>query len=181
MKRYIKGFTLIELLVVIAIIGILASVVLVSLQSARKKGNDARVISSVQQIRTLLESNYNGTGYTDLTGANRFALPAAANTTRKTLEDDILAQQTAGGMTALYSFTAGGVFVANATLLITKTADDPGKGYAIYAKLPSDPTKIFCLDSVGGSKTSTANILGSVAGAVDITGLTDAQASSCRN
>jgi prepilin-type N-terminal cleavage/methylation domain-containing protein len=63
MKRYTRGFTLIELLVVIAIIGILASVVLISLQSARKKGNDSRIISDVQQLRTQAESVYDGSNY----------------------------------------------------------------------------------------------------------------------
>ncbi|MCX6719358.1 MAG: type II secretion system protein, partial [Candidatus Taylorbacteria bacterium] len=63
MKYTKKGFTLIELLVVIAIIGILASVVLVSLNSARTKGKDTRVMSDVSQARTALESGYNGASY----------------------------------------------------------------------------------------------------------------------
>lgn len=48
----IRGFTLIELLVVITIIGILASVVLVNFPGAVKRANDARVVSSMSQIRT---------------------------------------------------------------------------------------------------------------------------------
>jgi len=56
--RETRGFTLIELLVVIAIIGILSSVVLASLNSARRKGRDARRISDVKQIQLALEMYY---------------------------------------------------------------------------------------------------------------------------
>jgi len=52
-----KGFTLIELLVVIAIIGILASIVLVSLTSARAKGRDARRVSELKEISKLIALN----------------------------------------------------------------------------------------------------------------------------
>ncbi|MBL7045344.1 MAG: type II secretion system protein [Parcubacteria group bacterium] len=53
-----KGFTLIELLVVIAIIGILSSVVMASLNSARQKSRDAKRISDLRQIQTSLQLYY---------------------------------------------------------------------------------------------------------------------------
>lgn len=53
-----KGFTLIELLVVIAIIGLLSSVILASLNGARKKGRDARRLSDIKQLQTALELYY---------------------------------------------------------------------------------------------------------------------------
>ena len=64
-NRLNKGFTLIELLVVIAIIGILAAVVLASLNSARDKGADAAIKSNLNNIRAQAELVYDNDGHYD--------------------------------------------------------------------------------------------------------------------
>lgn len=53
-----KGFTIIELLIVVAIIGILASIVIASTNSARNKGKDAGVKNVLKQIATQAELYY---------------------------------------------------------------------------------------------------------------------------
>jgi prepilin-type N-terminal cleavage/methylation domain-containing protein len=138
MKKTNRGFTLIELLVVIAIIGILSAVVLASLNTARNKGKDARVISSVQQIRTLLEVGYDGSVYPDLTaasGGNGWNSSGPNNANITTLTADATAQ-------------GGAISVVSPATQLT---------YAIYGRLPSTPStayRYFCIDSTG--KTNPA-------------------------
>jgi prepilin-type N-terminal cleavage/methylation domain-containing protein len=61
-QKTLTGFTLIELLVVIAIIGLLATIVMVSLNTARSKARDARRVSDVRQMQLALQMEYDKAG-----------------------------------------------------------------------------------------------------------------------
>lgn len=69
---YTRGFTLIELLVVIAIIGLLSSIVLASLNTARGRARDAEVRSELRQIQIAIQLYFtqNGTMPPNINGSN---------------------------------------------------------------------------------------------------------------
>ncbi len=78
MKKFTKGFTLIELLVVIAIIGILSSVVLASLNTARDKGANAAAKANLNNARAQAELFYddNNNTYTGVCAAGSGTIKA---------------------------------------------------------------------------------------------------------
>lgn len=62
-----RGFTLIELLVVIAIIGLLASIILASLNTAQQKGRDATRVSDMQEMANAIALISTGGSSTNFT------------------------------------------------------------------------------------------------------------------
>ncbi len=162
MKKFTKGFTLIELLVVIAIIGLLASIVLVSLNSARAKGKDTRIISDVQQMRTAIEAGFNGYGFPDLT-TNASCSGGTAITGNIATNANCIASGpdlTVIPQLVTDSTAQGG---ANSMFILTGVTGSNATSYAIRGRLVSSPNTFFCIDSTGKTNTLDNN---AVSGAV---------------
>ena len=132
MKRE-RGFTLIELLVVIAIIGLLSSVVVASLNSARGKGADTAIKANLSNARAEAETFYDNGGTYD-------AVCAATGT--NVIGDSGVAA--AGALSGTYS----AVDTANATATVV-VCHDSATGWAMLAALKTAPTTGFCVDAAG--------------------------------
>lgn len=127
-----RGFTLIELLVVIAIIGMLSSVVLGALSSARSKGANAAVKSNMGNMRSQVDLLFESGPYTGIcsnTNITKFRTAAEA---------------AGGGSSVCNTFGAGATAYA----------------ISVPLKVAEGSLNYWCVDSLGASR-GHASALGS--------------------
>ena len=149
-KKFNKGFTLIELLVVIAIIGILASVILASLNSARAKGTDAAMKSDLSNARAQAEIYYDQPAIQSY--LNVCTTAVASNGIKEMIAD--AAAKFGGGATVV------GTTVASGPLAIA--CHDSANAWAASVPLKSVPGSYFCIDSTGATKQDASVLPASI-------------------
>lgn len=134
-KRSSSGFTLIELLVVIAIIGILSSIVMASLNSARAKGGNASVKSNLSGIRSQSEIFYsdNNQDYTNLCS-------------NQSVIDAINSALTAGGDTG--------------TVATRCNSDSTSWAVNVMLKEPDGSNPWWCVDNSGAARSEPDELAG---------------------
>ena len=143
-KGLARGFTLIELLVVIAIIGLLSSIVLASLNSARGKGADAAIKSQLRNTQSQAEIVY------DNVSPNSYSTVCS----NATIQSQVTAAANAASATTP-SWAAAQVSSETQAVCHSQSAS-----YAILVPLKTDSANGWCVDSNGASKSVVSTGLG---------------------
>jgi prepilin-type N-terminal cleavage/methylation domain-containing protein len=157
-----KGFTLIELLVVLAIIGVLMSIVLISLKSTKSKSKDSVVVSYLSTMKVESEIYYNSQSNSVYSGLC---------TTPQ--EDKGFGGTDGPGMLKLIKDSNSIIYSINVDLnnaggYNTITCHDKSNAWAVEVPMSistSASPKMYCIDSLNSTPKETTSLL--VAGDTD--------------
>src|SRR3989344_6103832 len=139
-----KGFTLIELLVVVAIIGILAPVVLASLNTARAKGADASIKANLANIRAQAELVY------DALSPNGYGTAANASSCTAPTANSLFATSTPNTTVINNAVTAALASSGGTGFCVSTTS-----AWLASVPLKTNAANSWCVDSTGVSKQIT--------------------------
>ena len=140
-----KGFTLIELLVVIAIIGILSSIVMVSLNSARAKARDAKRQGDLNALQTALQL------YADSQDTFKYPSDGSGSFCSVATGGSCLNELVTGGY--IKSLPQDPLNTGSSTYTYYNAGDDAT--YCLYAPLENKTNGYFVCTS-GGCETTTS-------------------------
>lgn len=145
-----SGFTLIELLVVIAIIGILSSIVLASLNTARSKGADAAIKANLAGIRPQTEIYFDSNGHYGDDASDCTGTAGSIFVIDTTIANAIAQSETVSGGTTATCYADDGV----------AGSGNAATSWAVSVPLRTDPNNSWCVDSSGVSASGTAIVTG---------------------
>ncbi len=163
-----SGFTLIELLVVISIIGLLASIISVSLHNARIKGRDSKRIQDFQQLALAFQLYYDKNNSMPV-GHNCWTIPCDPNDNYFGACDAPLPDVPGGSDTMLNPSAYNSVMqnLVDAGLLTTIAHSPGGPGYCFFNQTGFDPSTgigpaIFLVTQLEATPPSTIGLAPSV-------------------